>query len=281
MQFRSDRSSVFLVVSSLFALCLIALSCTQQREKAALVSTDGGMVDNVVLEDHGAIVRGDVSKKELSLVLTGDTFADGGTSILQTLRQHHITASFFLTGNFYSEPGFRKLIVELKNEGHYLGAHSDKHLLYADWTKRDSLLVTEEVFKQDLLANYERMASFGIRKSEAPWFLPPYEWYNADIVQWTKDLGLTLINFSPGTRSTADYTYPEMGDRYVSSEAIYNSILEREKTDPHALNGFILLIHIGTDPQRTDKFYHHLDRLLSELKRRGYRFVSITELLGS
>lgn len=264
---------------SLFVLCLVAFSCSQ-REKAS-GSLESGLTDNILMDHQGAVVRGDVSKKEIALVLTGDTFADGGNSIIQTLRDHKIKASFFLTGNFYNEPEFRDLIVELKNQGHYLGAHSDKHLLYADWTKRDSLLVTEEVFKQDLLDNYERMASFGIKRDDAPWFLPPYEWYNTEIVRWTKDLGLTLINFSPGTRSTADYTYPEMGERYVSSEAIYKSIMEREEMDPHGLNGFILLIHIGTDPRRTDKFYHSLDRLLSELKDRGYQFVSITKLLGA
>lgn len=250
-----------------------------QRKKGPPVFAGVASAGKVVIDEQGAIVRGNVSKKELTLVLTGDTFADGGDRILQTLRRHNIKASFFFTGRFYQEPDFKNLIVSLRDEGHYLGAHSDRHLLYADWTKRDSLLVTEEVFKEDLLANYDRMASFGIQKEKATWFLPPYEWYNAEIVRWTEDLGLTLINFSPGTRSTADYTSPEMGERYVSSKEIYNSILEREKTDPHGLNGFILLIHIGTDPRRTDKFYDSLPRLLSELKGRGYRFVSIPELL--
>ena len=45
------------------------------------------------------------------------------------------------------------------------------------------------------------------------------------------------------------------------------------------MNGFILLIHIGTDPGRTDKFYYLLPELISELKGKGYRFVRIDELL--
>ncbi len=92
-------------------------------------------------------------------------------------------------------------------------------------------------------------------------------------------MNLKLINFTPGTRSTADYTYPEMGERYVSSDRIFQSILEYEKTDPNGLNGFILLIHIGTDPRRTDKFYAQLDRLIKGLKSKGYRFVRINKLL--
>jgi len=233
-----------------------------------------------IVESHGAIIRGDVAKKEIALVLTGDEFADGGETIRQTLQSHHVKASFFLTGNFYSNPAFKELISNLKIDGHYLGAHSDKHLLYVDWTKRDSLLVTEEEFKKDLLSNYERMAAFGVTPVDAPYFLPPYEWYNRTISDWTRQLGLQLVNFSPGTRSAADYTYPEMGDRYVSTDKIYKSVMRFEESTVDGLNGFILLIHIGTDPRRTDKFYYKLDTLLSELVSRNYRFVTITDLLS-
>ncbi|SMO49324.1 hypothetical protein SAMN06265350_102425 [Solitalea koreensis] len=168
----------------------------------------------------------------------------------------------------------------MKKEGHYLGAHSDQHLLYCDWTKRDSLLVTHEQFTTDLKANYKRMAQLGITKTDAPYFLPPYEWYNTKIAEWTKELGLQLVNFSPGTRSTADYTWPEMGLRYRSSDEIYRSIIDYETKNPQGLNGYILLLHIGTDPRRTDKFHLQLDKLLKELKSRGYTFFKINELLN-
>ena len=232
-----------------------------------------------LIDDHGAVIRGDTTRKNIALVFTGDEFADGGAVIRRTLKAHKAGASFFLTGNFYANPSFRKLISGLRDDGHYLGAHSDKHLLYADWAKRDSLLVTGEEFKKDLLANYARMESFGIRRADAPWFLPPYEWYNSRIAAWTKQLGFQLINFTPGTRSAADYTYPEMGHRYVSSDECYRSVIAFEKNDPHGLNGFILLIHIGADPRRPDKFYHRLDPLMRELQEKGYRFVTIGALL--
>ncbi len=228
---------------------------------------------------HGAIIRGDVAQPQIALVLTADEYADGGDHIQRVLHEHNVAASFFLTGNFYRNPEFSSLIKALKADGHYLGAHSDQHLLYADWEKRDSLLVTKEAFTQDLLRNYQRMAEFGIEKKDAPYFLPPYEWYNSQIADWTTEAGFQLVNFTPGTRSNADYTYPEMGNRYLSSETIYQSIIDYEQKDEHGLNGFSLLIHLGTDPRRTDKFYYRLDELLTTLKQRGYRFVRIDELL--
>jgi peptidoglycan/xylan/chitin deacetylase (PgdA/CDA1 family) len=195
------------------------------------------------------------------------------------LNRHIIKASFFLTGNFYKNPAFTSIVKRLKRDGHYLGAHSDNHLLYADWTKRDSLLVTKRQFLNDLKKNYQRMKSFKIKKTDAEYFLPPYEWYNNSISTWTSAWGLQLVNFSPGTRSAADYTYPGMSG-YKSSEEIYSSIIRYERQDPNGLNGFILLTHIGTDERRTDKFYLKLDMLIQDLKSRGYSFVKINQLLN-
>lgn len=228
---------------------------------------------------HGGIIRGDRAQKELALVFTGDSFADGGEHIRQTLARHHVKGSFFLTGNFYRNADFRQLIKNLTAEGHYLGAHSDAHLLYCAWENRDSLLVTQEEFKADLAANYRAMENFGVTKARARYFLPPYEWYNEKVSAWANEWGVTLVNFTPGTRSNADYTYPEMGTRYVSSEKIMESVWAYEKKDPHGLNGFILLIHIGTDPHREDKFYLRLDELLAALHEKGYRCERIDELL--
>lgn len=121
------------------------------------------------------------------------------------------------------------------------------------------------------------MAEYGITHADANYFLPPYEWYNKTITDWTRQMNLTLVNFSSGTRSNADYTYPAMGSRYLGSDEIYQSILNYEKL--HGMNGFILLIHIGTDPRRTDKLYHQLDKLIDELRAKGYAFKRVDDLL--
>jgi peptidoglycan/xylan/chitin deacetylase (PgdA/CDA1 family) len=214
------------------------------------------------------------------LVFTADEFGDGAKSILNTLKKENVHGSFFFTGNFYSNPRFKSVIKKLQMNGNYLGSHSDKHLLYCDWGKRDSLLVTHEEFKNDLENSYQKLKHWGIEKEDAKFFLPPYEWYNDSIAKWTKEMGLQLINFSPGTRSNADYTYPEMGKKYVSSEIVMQSILQYESKSSNGLNGFILLTHFGTDPRRTDKFYKYLPALIKELKKRGYEFVRIDELLN-
>ena len=143
------------------------------------------------------------------------------------------------------------------------------------WDKRDSLLVTKQEFQNDLRQNYTAMKKFGITKAD--YFLPPYEWYNDSVAAWTKEMKLQLINFTPGTKANADYTFPELKN-YRSSEDIYNSIIEYE--NQKGLNGFILLLHIGTDPKRTDKFYLKLNKLITTLKQKGYSFKRIDEMLN-
>lgn len=221
----------------------------------------------------GGIIRTDRSQKEIHLVFTGHEFADGGEHIRGVLAKHRIKASFFFTGDFYRNNHFADLIAALRRDGHYLGAHSDKHLLYCTWEKRDSLLVSRDSFQLDLKANYAEMKRFGVNQPDSRFFLPPYEWYNDSISTWTKELGLILVNFTPGTYSNADWTHPELGTQYLGSDSIYARILRYESAKSDGLNGFLLLTHIGTDPRRKDKFYLRLDSLITALGDKGYRFT--------
>jgi len=234
--------------------------------------------DGTFLHDHGAINRGDSSSKNIALVFTGDEFGDGGNFIASALEQEKIKASFFLTGRFYKNPAFKKIVQRLRQDGHYLGPHSNQHLLYCDWDKRDSLLVTKEEFTKDLLANLDLMHAVGVNRSKAKFFLPPYEWYNDSIATWTKELGMQLINYTPGTLSAADYTTPS-DKNYRTSDVIYRSIVDHESHSTSGLDGFILLMHIGTDPKRIDKFYKRLPGLISHLKSKGYHFQSLKNML--
>lgn len=227
---------------------------------------------------YGAIVRGDSTERKISLVFTGHEFAEGGEEILNTLHQVGVKASFFLTGDFYRNPDFETLILKMVKEGHYLGAHSDKHLLYCSWEDRNQLLVDKDTFEKDLRDNYNEMKRFGIVWEQAPFFLPPFEWYNDRISQWSKGLGLQLINFTSGTRSHADYTDPSMPN-YISSRDILKSIQEYEAKSPSGLNGFLLLMHIGAGDKRKDKFYKMLPDLLHWLEKNGYSVVPLEDLV--
>jgi endoglucanase len=260
------------------------------KEAASPNPSKGGALEsskNKFSYSHGGIIRGDSTKKNIALVFTGHEFAEGGSFIANTLRQQKIKASFFFTGNFYYNYDNDKLIKRLAKEGNFLGNHSMEHLLYCDWKNRDSLLVDKFQFVGDLIGTMERLGHVSddagspssLNKSQY-YFLPPYELYNDSISAWCSEFGKQLINYTPGTLSHADYT-TDSAKNYRSSQKIYNSIINYEQTKPAGLNGFILLMHIGAGPGRTDKFYKQLPALIKYLKQKGYQFQTVDKLLAN
>lgn len=228
---------------------------------------------------HGAVVRGDSTKKEVALVFTADEFGEGLPVIIRKLQTKNIKASFCFTGRFYRNEKYQKAVQQLYKHGNYMGSHSDMHLLYNDWNNRDSLLVTHDQFNADMQNNLNSMQKQNIMPDRPQYFIPPYEWWNDSIAKWSNQLGLGLFNFTPGIRTNADYTYPEMGNNYKSSEWILQSLKDKQDADSNAFNGAIILIHAGTDPRRKDKLYNSLNEIIIYLQSKGYAFKRVDELL--
>ena len=235
--------------------------------------------DRALTYVQGAIVRGDTTQKKLALIFTADEFGEGLPAIIKQLNAENIKAGFFFTGRFYRDPKFQRIINRLQQNGHYLGPHSDNHLLYNDWTKRDSLLVTKDSFSVDLAKNAAVMRSLSLPIFPQHFFIPPYEWWNDSIAVWSRAAGFRLFSFTPGMRTAADYTYPEMSASYRSSEWLLTWLRELVKTSPQKLNGAVLLVHAGTDPRRPDKLYDRLTEMITLLRGAGFTFRRVDELL--
>lgn len=228
---------------------------------------------------YGAVIRGPTDRRRLALVFTAHEFAEGADTILRELERHNARASFFLTGVFVeSEPG-RHIIPRVVAGGHYVGPHSDQHLLYCTWDVGRTTLVSRVEFAADLADNILRLQRFMKSAGWPVWFMPPYEHYNAEIAEWAIAEGCVLVNFTPGTRSNADYT-GEADRNFVSSQAIVDSVLRQHRVDPHGLNGHILLLHLGAGPGRQDKFHLRFGELLDRLHAHGYEFARVDELLA-
>lgn len=221
-----------------------------------------------------AIIRGTTTDKTIYLIFSADEHAEGAPHILKALKKKDAKASFFLTGKFLRQKTFQKYAKQMVQDGHYVGAHSDQHLLYNSWEKRDSLLVSNEQFTRDLKANYHELGKIGISADQAEYYLPPYEWYNRDIVDWAANLGLQVVNFTPGIGTNADYTTPDMNN-YASSEMLLNRLVHYEEVHEEGLNGALVLIHLGTHPDRKDKFYFKLEEIIDTFTDKGYSFKNL------
>lgn len=208
------------------------------------------------------------------LVFSADEAFEGAPVILDALAKHQAKASFFLTGNCLRTPLYMPVIRRIIKDGHYVGGHSDNHLLYAPWDDRSQLLVSPDSLLTDLSLNIRELNKFGIEMNEGDFYLPPYEWYNKRSVNLVEQAGLVTINYTPGIPTAADYTTPDMKN-YRSSQTLIDRLYDFERQN--TLNGTIILIHPGTHPDRTDKLYNRLDEIIARLKYKGYEFDSLSE----
>ncbi len=245
---------------------------------ATCVLLPNAFAEGLVRDSYGGIIRGDVSVKKLSLVFTGDEFGESLEPILKALDKRKVHGSFFVTGNFIAQADLAALLKQAIKDGHYVGPHSNKHPLYAPWDDRAKSLISRADFTKDLQQNIAGLRTLGVFSGkETVYFIPPYEQFNRDQVEWCKPLNVTLFNFTPGSGSNRDYMR-EDDPHFPSSQKIYDDILAYEKKDPHGLNGFILLLHLGSG--RKDPFHTRLGALCDELGKRGYEFVRIDSLFS-
>lgn len=228
--------------------------------------------------NYGGITRGPLDEKKLAVMFTGGFFAEGAPVILDALQDRKLPASFFVTGDFLRIEEYHPAIRRIVAEGHYLGPHSDTHPLYSLWEDRNTTIITRDEFTRDLEKNLADLSRFGPTREHMRFWIPPFEWYNDEIAGWSRDLGMILFNYTPGTRSNSDWA-PDDNRSFVPSEQIYQSILEYEEREADGLNGFLLLMHLGAGADRTDKMHPLIPGLLDALLERGYTFLRVDELL--
>lgn len=248
---RSLRNIVLGIVAALVAMAAVCAS-TDRRDR------------------FGAIVRHNADSAVIYLIFSADSMFEGAPAALSVLDARGIKASFFLTGNFIRRHQNSALIHRILNSGHYIGGHSDRHILWADWNDERTPLVTEDSMLADVRGNLAALDSMGIPANDCRWFLPPFEWIGpGQAATLTDSLGIKIINPTPGIQIYRDYTTPDMTE-YHSSDSILRQLYDYERRK--GLNGALLIMHLGTQEARTDKLYYHLPEIIDSLSALGYTF---------
>ena len=227
-------------------------------------------------DPFGAAVRVNPDEKVVYLCFTADVNFNGAETILKTLAKQKVKGNFFLTGNCLRHAPNQDVIRRIVAEGHYVGGHSDGHVLYCDWDADRTTRMSADSIIADLRANYAELARFGVQPRDARWFLPPYEHYNAFSVQILEAMGVHVVNYTPGIGTPADYTTPAMKN-YRKAQPLIDGLWQFEKEQ--GLNGALVLIHPGIEASRPEKerLYNRLDEIIRHLKKKGYRFDRLPE----
>ncbi len=180
------------------------------------------------------------------------TFDDGPGEytgiVLDNLAEHHASATFFLVGQMITKEteGYVRRMV---SEGHELGNHSWDHpdlTTLSPGALRHQLVRTQEIV--------ERVSGVRMRVMR-----PPYGATDKRVTAETRRIGLAQILWSVDTFDWRDHKPALVAER-----------------SGRARPGGIVLMH---DIHKTT--VEALPRLLDRLDRKGYTYVTVSELFGN
>ena len=185
------------------------------------------------------------------------TFDDGPhprytRQILEILKREGVKATFFVIGEnigYYDEG----IISEIIADGHELGNHTFNH----EHTSK----MNEADFYRDVRACHELIKSK--YNYEMRLFRPPEGYIDEKVKAIARELDYSIIIWSIDTRDW----------EHVASKTIATNV-ERD-----AKSGDIILMHDYVSKPNTT--IDALEEIIKNLKREGYSFVSVSELIAN
>lgn len=188
------------------------------------------------------------------------TFDDGPNAfitpkILDLLKQYDAKATFFVIGNRIDK--HVDIIKREILEGHEIGNHTYNHVFFT--TNYSKGRMTKEI-------DLTRKKIYDITGTACSWFRPPGGYINDRVIDEAKKQGYTVVLWS-WHQDTEDWKSPGV-------RAITNKVLKNVR------NGDIILMH---DSVRSDhnssQTVEALKIILPELQKRGYKVVTVSELV--
>lgn len=194
-------------------------------------------------------------KKVPAVALTFDDGPGVSTdSILKILKQYDAHATFFLIGeNARQNPG---LVRKILDDGNEIGNHTFSHPL-------ESMIETPRMFGAQLDSAENIFEN--ITGTHPSLFRPPKGWRNPWMMKECKERGYTVVTWTMDSRDWLHYP----------ANHIFHRISKEVKP------GSIILMHdrlnTGTDKGMSNSLAA-LPLVLDDLTKRGYHFVTISEL---
>ena len=189
----------------------------------------------------------DTPEKCVALTFDASWGADKTPSILSTVSEYGIKATFFCVG-FWAEK-YPQMLKKLADSNHFeIGTHSNTHPHMAK--------LSQNQVKAELTTSLETIEKItGTRPSL---FRAPYGEYSDTVINTASDLSLYTIQWDVDTLDWKDLSASQIASRVLKS----------------AKNGSIILMH--NDGKNT---VQSLSLIIEGLKNKGYKFVSVGELI--
>nr|WP_300323777.1 polysaccharide deacetylase family protein [uncultured Anaerostipes sp.] len=190
----------------------------------------------------------DTKKKVLALTFDVAWGNEDMEEVLRILKQEKVEATFFFSGEWMEN--YPADVKKIAKAGHDIGNHGDHH-------KYMTKLSKEEQIEEIRGANDKAKALLG---TSMELFRPPYGDYDSQVVETAESMGCYVIQWSV---DSLDWMEPGA-----------DAVIEKVCGHKDLKSGAILLMHTGT--QCTKKA---LKPMIQKLKRQGYGFVPVSELI--
>lgn len=190
--------------------------------------------------------------EEKVLYLTFDAGYENGNMapILDALKKHNATGTFFVVGNFLeSSPDLAKRMVE---EGHIVGNHTYHH-------PDMSQISTKEAFQKEL-QDVEQLFLEITGQEMSHYYRPPQGKYSIKNLEMAKELGYCTFFWS---LAYVDW----LEDQQPSKEEAFSKLLTRIHP------GAVVLLHSTSATNAAI-----LDELLTKWEEMGYHFAPLSQL---
>lgn len=214
------------------------------------VPPDAGETYEALLNEYGAFYKGNPESKVVYLTFDNG-YENGFTEkILDVLNKEQVPATFFVTGHYLeSAPELAKRMVR---EGHIIGNHS--------WSHPDLTQISDEQIKEELQRVKEKTYELTGQK-EMIFLRPPRGIFSERTLKIARDEGYFHVFWS---LAFVDWYV----DRQLGWQYAYGEIMEQVHP------GAIILLHT-VSKDNADA----LEKVIQDLKNRGYRFASLYDLL--
>lgn len=229
--------------------------------------------------------NGSPDKKLLSFTFDGGADANTALPILDTLNSRNVKSTLFLTGQFIRK--FPDIVRIYLNAGHEIGNHTFSHPHLTTYAKDRTQTILPDVNKEFLCGELKKNNDLFYSLTGqhfAPFWRAPYGEYNKTLCTWASECGYTHVGWRQGPTwrlglDSNDWI-PEDTPGFKTPSEVLDKILGMARSNSEALNGGIVLMHLGSTRKNSQMHvYTVLGTLIDSLHQRGYSIVPVSEMI--
>ena len=262
---KNKEGIIFIVIIAIFSLSVVSMNIIQNdiatnadvtsnrtigwgiKRATNNMQPDVGAENKKILEENGGICLGKDMEKVIYLTFDEGYEAGYTESILNTLKDNEVKATFFITSHYLNTAS--ELVERMINEGHIVGNHTVNH-------KSMPNISDEEIEKEIMQLHQAVYEKFNY---EMKYIRPPKGEFNERTLKKSEQLGYKTVMWS--------FAYMDWDEkRQPSIEDAKNMIINNFHC------GEIMLLHPNS---KTNS--EVLAQIIKDAKNQGYEFKLLNE----